>query len=255
MYHLVGDEKFSQFLATQPLAFRVMVRNAILYYTPMPPVTEYLHRHFPETTKTVMPGEIVDWHSPDGSYAIRKVFSDRFALYGSKVARAELIERSTNDLLCELTQADIGTGAHREGEVLWSPDSRRFAYLSTDLSSSGNTSGEPTPAPQKKQTILFEVTGDSCQRIEIAPTSPPDRADDRELDRAILGHEHTEPLRWINADTLVLQRHEYYQRLRPRQIEKVQFNEVQSFDRLYEITVEIEDERTATAHWDRKRDE
>lgn len=255
VYHLVGDARLSEFFVAQPLAFRVMVRNAILSYTRMEPVTDYLNRHFPETTKTLIPREIVDWHSPDGRYAIRKVFSDPFDMNAWRVTRAEVIERSSGAPVCELTRDDIGTGAHREGDVLWSPDSKRFAYLSTDLTSAGDLFSKPSPAPQRKHTVLFEIADASCKRIDITPAAPPDRAADRELDKAILGHEHTEPLRWLKPDTVVLQRHEYYQKLRPGKIEDVEFNEVHSFDRSYEITVKIDGDGRATADWKRREEE
>ena len=37
---------------------------------------DYLQRYFPETTKLLFRGEIVDWTSPDGRYSIRKTFTD-----------------------------------------------------------------------------------------------------------------------------------------------------------------------------------
>ncbi len=123
VYHLLGDEKFAAFLKAQPLDFRVMVRNSIVG-----DANNYFRRHFPETTKALLQREIVAWFSPDKRYAIRKIFSDEFDLRGSKVERAELIDQKTSQVLCDLTRDDIGTGADREGEVLWSPDSKRFAY-------------------------------------------------------------------------------------------------------------------------------
>ena len=92
VYHLLGDEKFAKFLNTQPLAFRVMVRNAILSDGLPAPAKIYLPRHFPETSKTLFRREIVDWPSPDKRYAIRKVFSDELDLRGSKVERADVID-------------------------------------------------------------------------------------------------------------------------------------------------------------------
>jgi hypothetical protein len=83
----------------------------------------YLSRYFPRTTKLLFRREMVDWVSPNGLYAIRKVFSDEMKLAGSKVERAELIEKKTGNVLCDLTADDIGTGPDREGEALWSPDS------------------------------------------------------------------------------------------------------------------------------------
>ncbi len=101
-----------------------MVRNSIVGDE-----NNYFRRHFPETAKALFQREIVSWFSPDKRYAIRKVFSDEFDFRGSKVERAELIDQKTGQVLCDLTRDDIGTGGEREGEVLWSPDSKRFAYF------------------------------------------------------------------------------------------------------------------------------
>jgi hypothetical protein len=96
----------------------------------MPPVSVYLSRHFPQTAQVLFRREMVDWFSPNDLYAIRKVFTDELELSGSKVVRAELIEKKTGRVLLDLTPDDIGTGAQREGEALWSPDSKRVACLS-----------------------------------------------------------------------------------------------------------------------------
>ena len=55
----------------------------------------YLSRHFPQTTKVLFRREMIDWVSPNDLYAIRKVFTDELELSGSKVERAELIERKS----------------------------------------------------------------------------------------------------------------------------------------------------------------
>src|SRR4051812_29072480 len=93
--HLLGDEKLAKFLAAEPATYRMMVRNEILSESYLFPASEYLRRQFPETTKALFRLEMVDWFSPDGRYAIRKVFSDEFALGGSKVVQAELIEKAS----------------------------------------------------------------------------------------------------------------------------------------------------------------
>ncbi len=49
VYHLLGDEKFAQFLAAQPLPFRSLVRNRILGDGLPTPAGVYLSRHFPRT--------------------------------------------------------------------------------------------------------------------------------------------------------------------------------------------------------------
>ena len=197
VYHILGDEKFAKFLLAQPVPYRMMVRNRILSDGLNPPASLYLSRHFPLTAKALFQREMVDWNSPNGVYAIRKVFTDELELSGSKVERAELIEKKTGRVLLDLTPDDIGTGAQREGEALWSPDSKRVACLSSDLTQQrGNLFSTPRPAPHKKQTAVYQLSGDSFTRVELPLSEVPGRESDIELERAILGHEYTEPIRW-----------------------------------------------------------
>lgn len=255
VYHILGDQKFARFLQDQPLAYRMMVRQSILSDGLMFPATLYLRQHFPETTKTLFRLEIVDWPSPDKRCAIRKVFSDEFNLSGSKVTRAEVIEQPSGRVLCDLKRDDIGTGADREGAVLWSPDSKRFAYVSSDLTQrAGNLFSTPRPAPQRKQTAVYQLSGESFARVEVSLGEVPGRADDAELQGAILGHDYVEPLRWSKPDVLVLEKHEYYEKLKPATIGDTKFESIHSFDRLYEITVTIGADGKATTVWKLRTD-
>ncbi|CAN5568721.1 hypothetical protein BH20VER3_BH20VER3_07070 [soil metagenome] len=250
VYHLLGDEKFAQFLAAQPVPFRMMVRNRILSDGLPSPAADYLSRHFPRTTKLLFQREMVDWFSPDDRYAIRKVFSDELDLRGSKVVRAELIEKKSGRVLCDLTPDDIGTGAQREGEALWSPDSRRVACLSSDLTEEeGNLFSTPRPAPLRKQTAVYQLSGDSFARVELSLGKVPGREKDDELKGALLGHQYTEPLRWQKPNVLLLQRHEYYQKMMPTKLDNLTFDSIHDLGRLYEITVTIDPAGKATAIW------
>jgi hypothetical protein len=58
--------------------------------------------------------------SPDDRYVIHKVFSSEMELSGSKLVRAELIEKETGRVLCVLTRDDIGTrgAARRRGHLV-----------------------------------------------------------------------------------------------------------------------------------------
>jgi hypothetical protein len=240
VYHILGDQKFGHFLQAQPLAFRMMVRHSILSDGLMAPASLYLRQHFPEIAKTLFRLELVDWPSPDKRYAIRKIFSDEFNLSGSKVTRAEVIEQPGGRVLCDLTHDDIGTGADREGGVLWSPDSKRFAYVSSDLTQrAGNLFSTPRPAPQRKQTTVYQLSGESFTRVEVPLVEVPGRADDAELQGAILGHDYIEPLRWSKPNVLILEKHEYYEKLKPTTIGETKFESIHSFDRLYQITATI----------------
>jgi hypothetical protein len=255
VYHLLGDEKFAKFLLAQPLPYRIMVRNRILSDGLMPPASVYLSRHFPLTARALFQREMIDWFSPNDLYAIRKVFTDELELSGSKVERAELIEKKTGRVLLDLTPDDIGTGAQREGEALWSPDSKRVACLSSDLTEQrGNLFSTPRPAPLKKQTAVYQLSGESFTRVELPLTEVPGRDSDTELERAILGHEYTEPIRWQKPNVLVLERHEYYEKLKPTAIGDVKFESIHAFDRLYQVTVTIAPDGKATVVWKLRKD-
>ncbi len=245
VYHLLGDEKFAKFLNAQPLAFRVMVRQSVASGD-----TAYFRRHFPEATKALFQREIVSWFSPDKRYAIRKIFSDEFDLRGSKVERAELIDQKTGQVLCDLTRDDIGTGREREGEVLWSPDSKRFAYLSSDLTlSSGNLFSTPTPAPQRKQTAVYQLAGETCQRVDLKLDAIPGRETDAELKNAILGHDYITPIRWAKPNVLILDRHEYFRALKPTVVGDQTFESIHDLARQYEITVTIASDGSGSLTW------
>jgi hypothetical protein len=255
VYHLLGDEKFAKFLLAQPLPYRMMVRNRILSDGLMPPASVYLSRHFPLTAKALFQREMVDWFSPNGLYAIRKVFTHELELSGSKVERAELIEKKTGRVLLDLTPDDIGTGAQREGEALWSPDSKRVACVSSDLTvQGGNLFSTPRPAPLKKQTAVYQLSGDSFTRVDLTLSEVPGRDSDTELERAILGHEYTEPVRWQKANVLVLEKHEYYEKLKPTAIGDVKFESIHGFDRLYQITATFDADGKATVVWKLRKD-
>lgn len=255
VYHLLGDEKFAEFLTGQPLPFRMMVRNRILRDGLEAPATLYLRRHFPATTRTLFQREIVDWSSPNDRYAIRKVFSDELELSGSKVVKAELIEKQSGRVLCDLTHDDIGTGEEREGEALWSPDSKRVACLSSDLSEQqGNLFSTPRPAPLRKQTAVYQVAGDDFARVDLPLGEVPARENDAELKGAILGHEYTEPVRWQKPNVLVLQRHEYFRKMMPTKLDHLTFDSIHDLDRTHQITATIAPDGNATVVWKRRTD-
>ena len=255
VYHLLGDEKFAKFLAAQPLPYRMMVRNRILSDGLMPPASVYLSLHFPQTARVLFRREMVDWFSPNDLYAIRKVFSDELELGGSKVVRVELIEKKNGRVLCDLTPDDIGTGAQREGEALWSPDSKRVACLSSDLTEQrGNLFSTPRPAPLRKQTAVYQLSGDSFSRVDLPLSGAPGYENDKELERAILGHEYTEPVCWQKPNVLVLERHEYYEKLGPSEIDGLKFESIHTLARLYQITAAIAPDGKTTVSWKLRKD-
>ena len=198
---------------------------------------------------------MTDWPSPNGRYAIRKVFSDEFALSDSKVTRAELIEKESGKVLCDMTADDIGWGRDREGVVLWSPDSKRFAYMSAWLKQSpGKFSDVPPPVPQKKQTVVYQLAGESFAKVDLLIGEAPGRGKDEELTGAVLRHEYTEPIRWAKPDVLILQRHEYYQKFKPIMSGGVKFESIHDLGRLYQITATIRPDGKTTVVWKLRKD-
>ena len=251
VFHLVGDAKFAAFLKTQPAKFRLMVRNTIAGDS----ATAYLRRHFPETVAILFYREMTDWPSPNGRYAIRKVFSDEFDLSDSKVTRAELIEKEGGKVLCDMTADDIGRGRDREGIVLWAPDSKRFAYMSAWMKQlPGKFSDVPPPAPKKKQTVVYQLAVESFAKVDLPLGEAPGREKDEELTGAVLGHEYTEPIRWAKPDVLILERHEYYRKFKPITSGGVKFDSIIDLGRLYQITATIKPEGKAAVVWKLRKD-
>jgi hypothetical protein len=251
VFHLAGDDKFAEFLKRQPLPYQLNVRASLassqLATYPFDS-GEYLRRHFPKTSELLFRTEIVDWLSPDGRFAIRKRFADPDDLEKSSVARAELIERATGNVLLEMTGDDIGRGAEREGKIVWSPDSNRFASLSCNLVPPGSSLfSKPPPEPQRKKTTIYQKSGESFSRVQVKWDELPGRTTDDEAKAAVVGHEFIEPIRWLKPNILLLERHEYFEKLVPASVGERVFNTVHSFDRLYQITVTIRADNTATA--------
>lgn len=250
VYHLLGDAKFAAFVAAEPVASQVVVRNVVLRDGRLPPTTLYLQRHFPETAAILFPHEIVAWPSPNGRYAIRKVFSDPFDPTRAKVVRAELVEKPTGRLLLDLGADDIGTGVNREGRVVWSPDSQGFASLSIDLTARpGNLFDTPRPPPLRKRTAVYRRVGGTWRRVDLALDPVPGRERDTELHDAVLGHDYVEPIRWRAANVLELGRHEYYETHRPLVVGGKTFQTIVGLSRSYRITATIDAEGTATLAW------
>src|ERR1700730_1805064 len=248
LFHVVGDKTLAKFGRGLPLADQVGVRGTLIGGMSEEEFAngadvDYLQRYFPETTKLLFRGEIVDWTSPDGRYSIRKTFTDPLELSDSKVSHAELIEKATGQTVCDLTDADIGVGGGREGSVLWSPDSKRFAYVASDLTTSGGIlTGSPLP-PQRTQTTVYQSSGNSFAKVNLPPDQAPGKESDPEIKGAVMGHEFVSPVRWTNANTLILERHDYYEKLTPSA------GYIHTFGHFYEITVSFKEDGTANTSW------
>jgi hypothetical protein len=250
VYHLLGDAKFAQLVSAQPVALQALVRNVVLQDGRLPPTTLYLQRHFPETTKVFFPSELVGWPSPNARYAIRKIFSDPFDMLG----RAELIEKKTGQVLLDLSADEVGTGVSREGAILWSPDSKRFAILSIGATEQrGNLFSTPRPPPLTRQTAVYHLAGDAWRRVALPLDDVPGRKDDTELQNAILGHDYVDPARWRSPTVLVLERHEYYEKLTPTVVDGLAFESIVGLSRWYWITATIDPAGKTTLVWKRRQ--
>jgi len=232
LFHVVGDKNFSNFVRDLPVTDQVGVRGMMLGGGDEEFANgdvDYLQRYFPETTKILFRGEIVDWTSPDGRYSIRKTFTDPLNLSESKVSHAELIEKATGQVLCDLTDADIGVGSQREGSVLWSPDSKRFAYVSSS------------------QTTVYQSSGKSFTKINLPLGQPPGKESDPQIRGAVMYEESVTPTRWAKADTLIFERFDHYTKLNPS-------SGSTHVGRSYEITVSFKGDGTANTSWKLRND-
>jgi len=217
--HLLGDERLAAFLESQPIDYRIGVRNHFSGGFVTWGEDEgmgYGERHFPRSYALLCRQEITDWSSPNGRFAIRKTFSSARVTRASKVVKAELIEKAAGAVVADLTGDDLAVGSAREGAVLWSPDSRRFAYYSGGLATAG-------------RTVVWQQEGTTFVRRELPKIALPGRAEDAELVGAELQWEHIEPLRWTTPETLELQLHDYFEKLR-------EDRSIDSIGRTYTVT-------------------
>jgi len=217
--HLLGDEKLAAFLESQPIDYRIGVRNhfsgGFVTWGEDEGMT-YGERHFPRSFALLCREEITDWPSPDGRFAIRKTFTSARVTRDSKVVKAELIEKASGAVVADLAGDDVAVGSSREGAVLWSPDSRRFAYYSGGLATAG-------------RTVVWQQETTTFVRKALPKLTLPGRAEDAELGGAALQWEHVEPLRWTTTETLELQLHDYFEKLR-------EDRSIDSIGRTYTVT-------------------
>ena len=195
--HLMGDDALAAFLRSEPVSFQISVRHSLSDSVTWPfrPVG-YLQRHFPKTAKILFRRELTDWPSPNGKYVIHKVFSDEYTDPDSTVTRAELIEKSTGRVLKDFSKDDEGAGRDREGQILWSDDSQRFAAYSN--------------AQHFGHTTVYQIAGDRVQTVVLPVNDPPGRSADPELKDAKDVHTDIQPVRWTTPTTLSLGREDWF---------------------------------------------
>jgi hypothetical protein len=213
--HIIGDDALADFLRGQPRA-NLSINDEVTYPFES---AEYLRRHFPKCAKIFSRNEVTDWPSPNGRYAIHKVFSTEPDYHYSKVTRAEVIERATGKVLRDFTADDSGNGKDREGDILWAPDSNRFAFLA------GNY--------PKTLTAIYQRSGEAFVKVDLPEIEAPSPADDPELkDMAFEGEYEPASMQWSKSNALTFEKSYFYK-------ETNNSDSPRSIKRTYEITMTI----------------
>jgi hypothetical protein len=200
--HLLGDEKLSEFLARQPLDYQLSMRREWLNEVALWPFEPfgYAERVFPKTAKLLLGKERVAWVSPDGKYAIRKVFSDGNAGENVTVTTAQIVDQTTGGAVADFSDQDIGKGAWREGSAMWADDAQKVALFVCDGFQRGDLL-----VFQRGRGLMFDRV--ALNKLDELPG----RADDQALKGAELIYSRIEPLRW-EGPVLVVQRHDYFEK-------------------------------------------
>jgi hypothetical protein len=113
---------------------------------------------------------------------------------------------------------------------------------------------DPPPPPLRKQTAVYQRTGDSFTRVDLSLAEAPGYAADKELQGAKRGHIYTEPIRWRKPNVLVLRRHEYYRQMKPTVIDNLKFDSIHDVGRQYEITITFAADGKADVVWKLEKD-
>jgi len=204
--HALGDEKLAAFLKSQPVQLQINVRNQWLNEVALWPFEPfgYVERNFPKTGEILLKKEIVSWQSPNGKYAILKMFSDAAARESSTVEKAQIINKTTGGVLADFSDQDTGFGASREGLALWSKDSKLVAIFTGDL------------YQQADLQVFGQSKGELFRKVAL-PVSASHEIKGR-ADAELTGAKHifgrTQPLKWT-GNTLSIQRHDYYEKEGP----------------------------------------
>jgi hypothetical protein len=89
---------------------------------------------------------------------------------------------------------------------------------------------------------VYQVSGASCVKADLTLNQPPGKETDPEMTGAVMGHDFVTPTRWKNPDTLILEKHDYYEKLTPS-------GGIHSFGHLYQITVSFKEDGKASTSW------
>lgn len=100
-----------------------------------------------------------------------------------------------------ISEKAVGIGTE---DVLWEPDSKRFAYFSSDL-----TGGRPDGL--RGQTATFQLTSQTFGKVELLFAEKPRIEGDAKLSGATLVHDFIKPIRWVTPTVSKIARHGYHQ--------------------------------------------
>jgi hypothetical protein len=104
-------------------------------------------------------------------------------------------------------------------------------------------------SPPTKQTTVYQSLGNSFAKVNLPLDQPPGKESDPEIKGVVMGHEFVSPVRWANANTLILERRDDYQKL------TIPSRPNPGFGRNYEITVSFKEDGTANTSWKLREDQ
>ena len=84
-------------------------------------------------------------------------------------------------------------------------------------------------------------------KIDLPFNEPPGKESDPELVGAVMAHDFVTATRWENPNTLILEKHDYYEKRSPS-------SGKHGFARLYEVTVSFKEDGTASTSWNFRGD-
>jgi hypothetical protein len=134
--------------------------------------------YFGAFTCVALAGDLIKYRSPDGKFALLLVETD------DEAVSIKLVEVASRKVVLDL--ADSGHPYSEHSKLLWSPDSKRFAFFE-DNRRGGSTS-------------VYRRSGDAFEEVNL-----PEISDCK--NKKNVGKEFavgTEPKRWLNSTTLLL---------------------------------------------------
>ena len=112
-----------------------------------------------------------------------------------------MIDKASGKRVLDLKSEDNGTGAYKEGDVEWAPDSKGFLFIAKS-------------ANDKPAAKLYLLSGKSFTKIALPPDSgPPPDDRDPQIAEAVYDGVGQETLHWSKPNTLVCDRTYYFRKM------------------------------------------